>query len=51
MMEQTVLDPPWKGGLVRTLEMLKFRSMQPKPAVDGEVAAGSLMVKPAVFHM
>ncbi len=31
---------------------LKFRSMQPKPAVDGEMAAsaGSLMVKPAVFH-
>jgi hypothetical protein len=24
--------------------------MQPKPAVDGEMAAGSLMVKPAVFH-
>jgi hypothetical protein len=31
---------------------LKFRSMQPKPAVtvDGEMAAGSLLVKPAVFH-
>jgi hypothetical protein len=24
-------------------------NMQPKPAVDGEMAAGSLMVKPAVF--
>ena len=24
--------------------------MQPKPAGDGELAAGSLMVKPAVFH-
>ena len=32
------------------IEKLKFRSMQPKPAVDGEMAAGSLMVKPAVFH-
>ena len=32
------------------IEKLMFRSMQPKPAVDGEMAASSLMVKPAVFH-
>ncbi len=32
------------------IEKLKFRSMQPKPAVVGEMAAGSLMVKPDVFH-
>jgi hypothetical protein len=32
------------------IEKMKLRSMQPKPAVDGELAAGSLMVKPAVFH-
>jgi hypothetical protein len=32
------------------IEKLMFRSMQPKPAVDGEMAAGSLMVKPAIFH-
>jgi hypothetical protein len=33
------------------IEKLMFRSMQPKPAVDGVMAAsaGSLMVKPAVF--
>ena len=32
------------------IEKLKFRSMQPKPAsaMDGEMAAGSLMVKPGV---
>ncbi len=33
------------------IEKLMFRSMQPKPAAgDGEMAAGSLMVTPAVFH-
>jgi hypothetical protein len=32
------------------IEKLMFRSMQPKRAVNGEIAAGSLMVKPAVFH-
>jgi hypothetical protein len=32
------------------IEKLRFRSMQPKPAVDGVMAAGSLKVKPAVFH-
>jgi hypothetical protein len=32
------------------IEKLKFRSMQPKPAGNGELAACSLMVKPAVFH-
>ncbi len=32
------------------IEKLMFRSMQPKCAGDGEMAAGSLMAKPAVFH-
>ena len=32
------------------IRKLMLRSMQPKPALDGEMAAGSLMVKPAVFH-
>ena len=32
------------------MEKLMFRSMQPKRAANGGMAAGSLMVKPAVFH-
>ncbi len=32
------------------IERLMFRSMQPKRAANGGMAAGSLMVKPAVFH-
>jgi hypothetical protein len=32
------------------IEKLMFRSMLPKRAVNGEVAAGSLVAKPAVFH-
>ena len=30
------------------IEKLMFRSMQPKRAVNGEMAAGSLMVKPCL---
>ncbi len=49
---QAVLETLFPKFEAAGIEKLKFRSMQPKPAVDGELAAGSLMVKPpaAVFH-
>jgi hypothetical protein len=49
---QTVLETLFPKFEAAGIEKLMFRSMQPKPqaAVDGEMAAGSLMVKPAVFH-
>ena len=49
---QAVLETLFPKFEAAGIEKLKFRSMQPraKPAVDGEMAAGSLMVKPAVFH-
>jgi hypothetical protein len=47
---QAVLETLFPKFEAAGIEKLQFRSMQPKPAVDGEMAAGSLMVKPAVFH-
>ena len=47
---QAVLETLFPKFEAAGIEKLKFRSMQPKPAVVGEMAAGSLMVKPDVFH-
>jgi hypothetical protein len=49
---QAVLETLFPKFEAAGIEKLMFRSMQPKPAVDGEMAASacSLMVKPAVFH-
>jgi hypothetical protein len=47
---QAVLDTLFPKFEAAGIEKLRFRSMQPKPAGDGEMAEGSLMVKPAVFH-
>ncbi len=47
---QAVLETFFPKFEAAGIEKLMFRSMQPKPAVDGVMAAGSLTVKPAVFH-
>ncbi len=47
---QTVLETLFPKFEAAGIEKLMFRSMQPKRAVNGEMAAGSLMAKPAVFH-
>ena len=46
---QAVLETLFPKFEAAGIEKLKFRSMQPKPAVVGEMAAGSLMVKPDVL--
>ncbi len=50
MLHSAVLETLFPKFEDAGIEKLMFRSMQPKPAVDGVMAAGSLMVKPAVFH-
>jgi hypothetical protein len=46
---QAVLETLFPKFEAAGIERLMFRSMQPKPAVEG-VLAGSLMVEPAVFQ-
>ena len=47
---QAVLETLFPKFEAAGIEKLMLRSMQPKRAANGGMAAGSLMVKPAVFH-
>jgi hypothetical protein len=47
---QAVLETLFPKFEAAGIEKLKFRSMQPKPAVDGEMAAGSLRSALPAWH-